>query len=514
MLRHKRYYFSYAKQELRAFFDGPQSLAFVSAALLGAYWWGGEATLIGFAIGVPALALWLCPNGAPRAGIARDARTGLVARAAFEELSDSYWDQARDNGKKTVMMALALDNLDQLVAQHGQQAADKLVDRVSLRIVDALRDTDIAAMTDTGQFNICMAVQSRIHLEVAIQTAGRLQAAVEEPVAMDGTTLYTTCSVGFCLNGRSPAANGTAWRNAAQMALQDAQRHGTATIRAYSNDVQSASDKRHALRDEAAEALENGQIQPWFQPQISTDTGRVTGFEALARWIHPTRGTVAPADFLPALAEANLMERLSEVITFHSFGALKAWDAAGLHIPRVGVNFSAAELRNPRFVDKMRWELDRFDLTPERIAIEILETVVTHAPDDMVVRTINGLYDLGCHIDLDDFGTGNASISAMRRFNVNRIKIDRCFVMKSDRDPEQQRMVSAILTIAERLNVQTLAEGVETAGEHALLAQLGCDHVQGFGISKPLPFEQTIHWMRAHEAKLAYTPKIGGREAG
>ncbi|MEO1362915.1 MAG: EAL domain-containing protein, partial [Pseudomonadota bacterium] len=148
---------------------------------------------------------------------------------------------------------------------------------------------------------------------------------------------------------------------------------------------------------------------------------------------------------------------------------------------------------------------------PDRLTVEILETVVTDMADDTIVRNIRALSQLGCHIDLDDFGTGHASIAALRRFGVNRIKIDRSFVMKADRDPEQQRMISAILTMAERLGLETLAEGVETVGEHALLAQLGCDHVQGYGIARPMPFEKTLDWVRTHEAKLQEAPPLPGR---
>jgi EAL domain-containing protein (putative c-di-GMP-specific phosphodiesterase class I) len=115
---------------------------------------------------------------------------------------------------------------------------------------------------------------------------------------------------------------------------------------------------------------------------------------------------------------------------------------------------------------------------------------------------------LGCRIDLDDFGTGHASITSIRRFGVNRIKIDRSFVIKADRDPEQQRMISAILTMAERLGVDTLAEGVETVGEHVILAQLGCNHVQGFGIAHPMPVDQTVDWIQAHNVKLRDVPRI------
>jgi EAL domain-containing protein (putative c-di-GMP-specific phosphodiesterase class I) len=266
---------------------------------------------------------------------------------------------------------------------------------------------------------------------------------------------------------------------------------------------------RSELREDAAAALENGQIQPWFQPQISTDTGRVTGFEALARWTHPVHGPIPPDQFLPVMENAGLLERLGEVMLYHALTALKAWDCAGVHVPRVGVNFASAELHNPRLVDKIRWELDRFDLTPDRLSVEILESVVTDAPDDVVVQNIAGLAKLGCRIDLDDFGTGHASIASMRRFTVSRIKIDRSFVMKSDQDPNQQKLIGAILTMAERLEIETLAEGVETVGEHALLAQLGCDHVQGFGIARPMPFDETLDWISGHQAKLQEAPQIG-----
>jgi EAL domain-containing protein (putative c-di-GMP-specific phosphodiesterase class I) len=269
-----------------------------------------------------------------------------------------------------------------------------------------------------------------------------------------------------------------------------------------------ATKARAELREDVVDALATGQIQPWFQPQISTDTGQITGFEALARWHHPIKGIIPPKEFLRAIEQAGQLERLAEVMIYNSFAALQAWDAAGLHVPQIGVNFAGSELSNPKLLEKIKWELDRFDLAPDRLAVEVLETVIASAPDDMITRNINALGKLGCSIDLDDFGTGNASIASIKRFSVSRIKIDKSFVMKADRDPEQQRMISAILTMAERLQVQTLAEGVETVGEHVLLAQLGCDHVQGFGIGRPMPFDKTEEWINAHTAKLQAVPQF------
>ena len=222
---------------------------------------------------------------------------------------------------------------------------------------------------------------------------------------------------------------------AASIALMEAEKRRPSTIRAFSEEMQRATQAHSALREEVQSALETGQIIPWFQPQISTDTGKVTGFEALARWHHPERGMIAPVDFLPAIEQAGLLERLAEIIMYHAFTALNAWDTAGVCVPQVGVNFSGSELNNPCLIEKISWELDRFNLSPDRLAVEVLETVISGAADDQITLNINGLVALGCHVDLDDFGTGHASISSIRRFKIDRLKIDQCFVMQADRGP-------------------------------------------------------------------------------
>jgi EAL domain-containing protein (putative c-di-GMP-specific phosphodiesterase class I) len=152
-------------------------------------------------------------------------------------------------------------------------------------------------------------------------------------------------------------------------------------------------------------------------------------------------------------------------------------------------------------VDRIGWELDRFELTPDRLVVEVLETVVATKAEDVVIRNLAGLARLGCCLDLDDFGTGHASITNIRRFSIERIKIDRSFVTRIDEDLEQQKMVGAILTMADRLGLDTLAEGVETAAEQAMLARLGCGHVQGFGIARPMPMRETVAWIRAWESR-------------
>lgn len=494
---------------------GPPVLAFLPALTLAMFWLGGEQALLIAALGLPLLFALAggFGKGLTIGQVPRDSVTGMMLRQGFEQVMEEVFAETETSELRSAVFVVDIDDFRDLVDRQGQSAGDSVVQRCGERILATLRDSDTVARIGDSRFAICLTPVRQLDLELCVQLAGRLQAAIEEPISLDGASVYVSCSIGFCLRSRAPGENAADWMDAANAALAEAEHNGPSGIRAYSADIHRRTKARSDLRDEAAAALENGQIQPWFQPQISTDTGKVTGFEALARWSHPVHGMIPPSTFLPTLEDAGLMERLSQVMLYHAFTALKAWDAAGVDVPRVGVNFAMDELRNPGLVDRIKWEMERFELEPGRLCVEILETVVTSSPEDVITRNIAGLAELGCRIDLDDFGTGHASIASVRRFSISRIKIDRSFVMKADRDPEQQKLIGAILTMAERLELETLAEGVETVGEHALLAQLGCDHVQGFGIGRPMPFDQTLDWVTAHQAKLQDTPAIGNKGA-
>ena len=500
----------HARRRLFELLTSPPALAFIPAFSLAAFWFGGEGALLVVAALLPAL--YLLTGGVDPARLFRQAasspRTGLLGPEEMTQRAEEIWHKAAETKMLSCLYMVEIDGFSDMINRYGTAAGETIIDRMSERLTGSMRDGDVIGQTGEARFTICVAPVNQLSLELCIQMASRLQAAAEEPISIDGTVVYADVSIGFCQHARSPDKRADTWSDATLAALQSAQARGASAIRAYSDQMHQARTTRRALHEDVATALDSGEIVPWFQPQICTDTGRITGFESLARWVHPVRGVIPPAEFLPALEDANLMERLAEVMMYHSFRALKQWDAAGVDVPQIGVNFTGTELSNPKLLEKIKWDLDRFELTADRLAVEVLETVVASAPDDMITRNINALGEMGCRIDLDDFGTGNASIASIRRFSVSRIKIDRSFVMKADRDPDQQRMISAILTMAERLQVETLAEGVETVGEHVLLAQLGCDHVQGFGIGRPMPFDQTLEWINAHNAKKVDVPMI------
>lgn len=479
----------------------------LSACLMAVHAAFGHVAFYGFAALAPVALM------AARAAAQTRPSPGKSGRTAAMNHLNTLLRGPADNGNGPACLLVAVDGFQDLSGKIGHAGRQDVQRRVLERISDTVRGQDTTHEIEPGIYCAVLAPSGRMDLESLLSVSARLQQTLAEGIRLDATTLRLTASVGFCAANTLDKATPARILDAAESALGEAQRQGGGAIRAYSPEIRKRQAASRALAGEAERAIESGALRPWFQPQISTDTAQVTGFEALARWQHPEKGLVSPAEFLPALDAAGLLPRLGEAILYHSLTALRAWDRAGVTVPCVGVNFSDAELRDPALVDRIVWDLDRFDLEPSRLTVEVLESVIAGTPDDTIVRNIRRLAELGCPIDLDDFGTGHASITSIRRFDVSRIKIDRSFVSGVDRDPEQQKMAAAILSLAERLDLDTLAEGVETGGEHTMLSQLGCGSVQGFAIGRPMPFEDTIAWLARHQDRIAPLPTLSRRSS-
>ena len=261
-----------------------------------------------------------------------------------------------------------------------------------------------------------------------------------------------------------------------------------------------AIDKGHlSLTHDLNSAFDNQEIRPHFQPQVSLKDGQITGMEALARWHHPAHGMVAPLAFLSSVAQAQLWHKLTDTILHQSLSAIRDLQDAGIFIPQVGVNFAQADLEHPQLMTRILWTLDQFDLQPNRLSIEVLENVVVQDAASPVRHSVNSLAKLGCHIDLDDFGTAQNPFDSLRQLNIDRMKIDRSFVYNIDRDAKKQDMLAAVVLLAQRLNLDTIAEGIETDAEPGVVQKLGCAHAQGYGIGRPMPLDQLQNWARQYQ---------------
>ena len=480
-----------------------QVMALVPVAGLLAYWAGGELALTGLAAALPLLVLAL--GLATRGGGPKPVSDQVAARL------DATMAEVANQGGATGCLVIQFDDPALLCDRLGRTRQSELLAASIARLRGALRPGDMLFPLEDGSLAVTLSRSPRLDLEIMVRIAARLHLVVQQPITLAAGPVQVTCSIGFCHSRQLAHPSGRALLDAAQVAGDEAAQYRPGAIRAYSAELARARADRDALRAGFSDAVARGEVRAWFQPQLSCDSGEVTGIEALVRWHHPDRGVLAPGSFLSALEGSEMMELLGQTMLTQSLATLAELDRKGLRLPTVAVNLSAEELRDPQLPDRLRWTLDRFQLAPSRLTVEVLESVVAGDGDEIIASNIRRIAAMGCGVDLDDFGTGNASITAIRRFALSRLKIDRSFVREVDQNRDQQKLVTAILSLAERLGLDTLAEGVETQAEHALLAQLGCGHVQGYVIAKPMPAEELANWLLAQRERQAQALRIGVR---
>jgi diguanylate cyclase len=480
-----------------------QILALLPLVTLVAFWVAGELALASLALALPLAVLALGRRQQPEpAGAMSDQ---VIARL------DASLAEVKANGGATGCLVIQFDDAALLCDRLGRARQSEVLSACVARLRGALRPGDMLFPLEDGTLAVALGPSPRLDLEIMVRIAARLQLVAQQPVTLATGPVQVTCSLGFCHAQQLAERTGRALLDAAQIAGDEAASCRPGAIRGFTIDLARARSDRDTLRSSFAAAVDRGEVRAWFQPQVSTDSGEVTGVEALVRWHHPERGCLAPGAFLPALEGSELMELLGQTMLTQSLALLAELDRKGLKVPTVAVNFSTQELRDPQLPERLGWTLDRFGLDPSRLTVEVLESVVAGDGEDIIASNIGRIAAMGCSVDLDDFGTGHASITAIRRFALNRLKIDRSFIRDVDQNRDQQNLVTAILSLAERLGLQTLAEGVETPGEHALLAQLGCGHVQGYVIARPMPVEDLATWLVAHRDARAQTLRIGVR---
>ncbi len=396
---------------------------------------------------------------------------------------------------KTAVILFEIDQFRRLEQNFSGAEVARILLTLEMRIKESIRTNKSFCRLGGGRFAIIPAPIQTATPEKLGVIAADLQTTTFKPIPLKSGQAHISLSVGYATQDSVPASSGAALLDAAAIALLEASASGLATIRAYSPAMHDRASSRKELAIEVGPAIQSGAIHAFFQPQVDIKSNRIVGFEALARWYHAERGMIPPAEFLPVLAQLGMMRELGFTILRAALSALHEWDRAGFEVPTISINMSAEELGNPNLVDAICLELDRFDMTPDRLVIEVLETVVAADKDDMVLSNIKALSRLGCSIDLDDFGTGQASITSIRQFGVDRIKIDSSFVRYIDTDKDQQDMVLAMLTMSERLRVNVIAEGVETPAELAFISKTACQLVQGYAIARPMPGAEVAGWI-------------------
>lgn len=436
----------------------------------------------------------------------RDPLTGLPNRRFLGEFLEALWPKAVAAGHRVAALHVDLDRFKHVNDLDGHAAGDAVLRRVGEILSRETRRGDLVARVGGDEFVIVLPEAPPAEGLAALSE--RVLARIGEPITLGAMRVRIGASI-----GHAEAEPGRSTPEAllldADFALHAAKRAGRGRHLAYSPEMRLAETQREILREDLLRALEEDQFLVEYQPQVDLVRGSVAGFEALLRWNHPSRGRLTPPAFLGVAEESGLIDRIGRAAIGQALDAHAAWRREGLVLPRLGLNLSAAQIRDAGFVEWLRWEVDRREIPPETVALELLETVLVGQGDDAVVRHVQALAGEGFHIDLDDFGTGHASIVNLLRFKVHRIKIDRSFVSGIDRSPAQQRLTGAMLSMAQAIGIAALAEGLETEAEAATLRGLGCAQAQGYLISRPLSAPAARHWLAERSAapgRLAAAP--------
>ncbi len=484
-----------------------EMVAFLPAVALAGLWFGLEAmTLLGLTALIVA---WMTrPMAIPdEEDEAVDGAPLAPQRAEAEAMMDAMMKEAAASGRGTACLVVGLDDPGALSRQMSRTEFDGFLMQFGERVRGVLRNSDRIARLGGARYAVILTPTQRPDLESMIQLSSRLQFASEAPYSVSARSVNATCYVGLCLMSRAPEPTGAALLAAAEAAAEEATRNGPSAIRAYSPEIRTQAQVLSARSNEIDTALENGQIVAFFQPQISTDTGEISGMQGVPRWLHRDRGILTEVDIVPAVAARGLHHRLAEVMLFQCFNALREWERLPVPPGPVSLPLSLTLATDPKLFDRLKWEFDRFDIAPSLVRLVLQQEVTARLDEEVIGRNLSQCAKLGCQIELAGFGTGPISVAAIRRTGAERIRIHRSFVTNVDRDPEQQRLVAAIVSFAESLGLQTIAEGVSTIGEHAMVAQLGCNHVQGKAITQALPLDESNAWIIRHEARLSSSPR-------
>jgi diguanylate cyclase (GGDEF)-like protein len=431
-----------------------------------------------------------------------DPLTGLPNRACFTE-----WLRDRlGSGNPDARLAVCLLNLDRFDAVNdslGHRVGDQLVITVAARL-SALAGDGGHLLAHLGGDDFALLIEETLSADDAVKVADRAQAALREPVRVDGHHLPVTASIGIVeepIGGTDPIE----LMRAAQMSLHWAKRDGKARWALFDRARGDRDVARYTLSAQLPGALARGEFTLLYQPLVDLADGRVLGVEALARWQHPVQGLIGPGRFIDLAEDTGLIVPLGLNLLGQACAQAAAWCRSGTGMPYVSVNLAVHQLRQPGLIDHVRRILDESGLPAEYLHLEITESDVI-GTDEQILATLRALADLGVRLAIDDFGTGYANLAHLRTLPVHVLKLDASFVKALDppgADPAGEAIVAALLSLGHTLGLSVTAEGVETATQAARLAEIGVDAGQGWYLGRPAVPARIAHRLAERAPILA-----------
>jgi diguanylate cyclase (GGDEF)-like protein/PAS domain S-box-containing protein len=415
-----------------------------------------------------------------------DSLTDLPNRVQFQRDLNDAISLADRSGRLVGLMLLDLDNFKDVNDSLGHPAGDALLRQVAKRITSCLRQTDTVARLGGHEFAVIGTHAESVDGIIAL--ARRIADEIARPFVLDEGEVHTGTSIGITIYPHDKGNTDQLLRNA-DLALYQAKAVGRGSWQLYDRQMHDDMQSRRQLETDLRRALAEEEFHLVYQPQIDARRGKIIGAEALLRWSHPTRGNVPPNEFIPIAEATRMIVPISNWVLETACRAARNWHETGLDEVSVAVNIPPLQFKQQNLVDQVRAVLEETEIRPELLELELTESVAMAAGDD-AIHILKSLKKLGVKLAIDDFGTGYSSLNRLKQFPVDRLKIDQTFVRDIVEAWDDAAISAAVIRLGHVLNIKVIAEGVESPEQLKFLIAQGCDEMQGFLFSRPLPVDE------------------------
>ncbi|WP_176052648.1 putative bifunctional diguanylate cyclase/phosphodiesterase [Paraburkholderia caribensis] len=453
----------------------------------------------GYAIAGFDVSSWRATEASLKHQLHHDNLTGLANVPALVEEMRHAQQKADATGKSAALLLLDLDDYQRVNRALGYDAGDEMLRDTARRLSNMTTQGEVIARISSDEFAILLPpAHARADTAIAAEAlARRLLTAIQQPYTFNRQPVHLSASVGIALypdtqhagESSEPAPRDSQLLRWADHALARAKAAGGNTLAFYVPDDSPADAERLKLESDLYDGVRNGEFSLHFQPITSSQSHGVVGVEALIRWQHPVHGLVPPSMFIPLAESVGLINYLGNWVLKAACMQLIRWDIQGIRLQYVAVNVSPQQFRDPRFKESVREAIALTGIDPHRLVFEITESLLMHDPQH-ATALLEELTGLGIRFAVDDFGTGYSSLAYLQRFPLAKLKIDRSFVENLLTSRNDQAIVSAVVGLAQTLDLELVAEGVETEAQRELLTEMGCGHIQGWLVCKALPSEE------------------------
>ena len=415
-----------------------------------------------------------------------DPNTHLPNRDLFKAILAQEQENAKRRSSRLGVLLVDVDRFKVFNDSFGYATGDQLLCMIAERLVTQVRGNDVIASLGGNQFAVLLT--GLAHAEDASIITRKLMKVLEPAFDIEGQEVFVTISTGIVIFPGDGEDSQTLLQNA-EKSMYSAKSHGRNRYQFFTSSIQNSAIQRLQMESALRKGIEREEFILHYQPQVDAQTGRVVGMEALIRWQHPEKGMVPPFQFIPVAEETGIIVPIGEWVIHEACRQTKAWQEKGLTDLKVAVNLSARQFSDRQLLGKISRALEQTGLAAQYLELEITESILMN-DIERTITLLEQLSDMGLDLAIDDFGTGYSSLNYLKRFPLNKLKIDKSFIDDVITDKDDAKIVSAIIGLSHNLNLNVICEGVESSDQHGWLRDHKCNEIQGYYFSKPLPADE------------------------